>query len=178
MDKEVISVIIPLYKGTCYIPYWINKLAKNAEILRNQSNAYLSVVMVNDFPEEFVDIDDFPAGELSVEIYNSDVNRGIHGARVFGLLKAKGRYITFLDQDDEIADDYFFKQYSMIGDSDVVICNAYFEEYCSEGLYRYYASEEAMREKLNLKSFLGERNQIISPGQALIRSMVRTCCQH
>ena len=49
--KVDISVIIPIYKGIQYIPYWIDKIRNNIFHLKTLE-LECELILVNDFPEE------------------------------------------------------------------------------------------------------------------------------
>ena len=100
-----VSVIIPIYKGNGYIESLLNKIEKNYQ----ESQKEIEVIFVNDYPDEEIIVGsqhDFP-----IRIINNEMNQGIHQTRINGLKKAIGKYILFLDQDDEISD--FFRPYGM-----------------------------------------------------------------
>ena len=125
--KTDISIIIPIYKGQQFIPYWIRKIEKNAVHL-NSLHLRCELILVNDSPEEEIRAEDLQTCGLSLKVLNSKENRGIHGARIYGLEHAEGEWIVFLDQDDWITDDYLLKQKLCIKDADVVICNGYIKK--------------------------------------------------
>ena len=94
-------------------------------------------------------------------------NYGIHKSRAEGVRAAKGEYIFILDQDDEIADDFMVSQLDAIGDADAVVCNGFKE--LDEGKRKIYRDSLKMS-LINCKNvYLLAANQIVSPGQCLIR---------
>ena len=64
---------------------------------------------------------------FKIEVINNKVNQGIHQTRINGLKKALGKYILFLDQDDEISDFFIKSQLEHIGDADLCIANGIME---------------------------------------------------
>lgn len=52
----------------------------------------------------------------------------IYGARVRGLENSSGKYVLFLDQDDQICPDYFLSQLQCIRDNDGVVCQVIHEK--------------------------------------------------
>ena len=116
-----VSVIIPIYKGNGYIESLLNKIEKNYQ----ESQKEIEVIFVNDYPDEEIIVGsqhDFP-----IRIINNEMNQGIHQTRINGLKKALGKYILFLDQDDEISDFYIKRQLEHIGDADLCIANCIME---------------------------------------------------
>lgn len=161
---NLISVIIPLYKGEQYIEKLLDNLSRCC-LNKSADNEYkLEVIFVNDEPLTEINIDDYGEREYEISLLQNEHNYGIHYSRVRGLRQAKGDYILFLDQDDCIDDRYFVSQLEHIEDHNVVICN---------GKYRndreiIYNENEAMR-IADLEDYFTTLNGIVSPGQALIR---------
>lgn len=160
-----ISVIIPIYKGEKYIAYWIDILSKNLKELQKKYNVECETIFVNDYPYEKIKLDN----KKNINIYNLDKNRGIQGARVFGYYKAIGNYIVFLDQDDKITEDYLLSQREHIGNADVIVCNGYKERLWMRGKRAIYIQDKFLENIQNPKNYFLQRNEILSPGQVLIK---------
>lgn len=157
-----IDVIVPIYKGQCYIKEMISQLEKCAE--KVEEIAKVSLVLVNDDPADSFQ-EDYHSEEIDTLAVETDQNRGIHGARVRGLSFCKGDYVLFLDQDDKISPNYFRSQLEMLGDADAVICKA------TNGGRQFYDYDRQF-EKLTSSLYLfSTGNGILSPGQVLIRRM-------
>lgn len=157
-----IDVIVPIYKGQCYIKETIGQLEKCAE--KVEEVAKVSLVLVNDDPADSFQ-EDYHSEEIDILAVETDRNRGIHGARVRGLSFCKGDYVLFLDQDDKISPNYFRSQLEMLGDADAVICKA------TNGGRQFYDHDRQF-EKLTSSLYLfSTGNGILSPGQVLIRRM-------
>ncbi len=97
MNTPLISVIIPVYNR--------EKHLKNClEIITNQSYKKLEVIVVNDgSSDKSMDI----ARQFPVTIIEHKKNRGLAAARNTGIDKAKGKYIHFMDDDDEINPTFY-----------------------------------------------------------------------
>ena len=166
-----VSIIIPLYKGMRYISYWQDVIQRNYTVVWNTGiDLHCELLFVNDYPEEHIDktaLDkDVPITDnLTVRIINLERNRGIHGARVFGLDNACGDYLIFMDQDDLITEDYLQTQIESIGDSDAVVCAAYYEK-CFGRRKDIISLEE---DELTLSHFVEKGNPIASPGQVMLK---------
>ena len=141
---------------------------ENAEqIKKDIPDGKVELILVNDSPEEELII---PAGaeEISYRIVPHIKNQGIHQARVTGLMESSGDYVLFLDQDDEVAPGFLVDQYRKIEDADVIIAGAFFEN--AEGTKtKYYDKPGKIKKLTELSTYLKSHNQIISPGQCLIR---------
>ena len=121
-----ISIIIPLYNAEKYIERCLNTL-----ILQNDSS--FEVIIVNDGSKD--------NGAVVVERVIKDIpnfhlihqeNRGEAGARNTGLRNSHGEYVTFIDDDDYVADDYISKLMSFIEqnkDADIIQYDTVRNEY-------------------------------------------------
>ncbi|MBM6840543.1 glycosyltransferase family 2 protein [[Clostridium] spiroforme] len=156
-----VSVIIPYYKGKKYLDSLLDMLDKN-----NQQQQYqMEVIFVNDYPQETLIIEG--QHNYDVIVLNNEVNMGIHHTRVNGLNKAKGKYILFLDQDDQISENYLSSQLAHINDADVCISNGIMESETEKHLiYKNKRSQDYLKKQIG---FIKVRDLIVSPGQCLIK---------
>ena len=148
-----VSIIIPIYKGNGYIESLLNKIEKNYQ----GSQKEIEVIFVNDYPDEEIIVGsqhDFP-----IRIINNEMNQGIHQTRINGLKKAVGKYILFLDQDDEISDFFIKSQLEHIGDADLCIANGIMESEDTTDKFGLmpYLSEDGSKNVfiLNVNRFYG-----------------------
>lgn len=99
-----ISVIIPTYKPKDYIWECLNSLY-NQKIDKNKFEV---IIILNGCGEPWNSqlinwMDSHP--KLNVGFYNTAIS-GVSNARNIGLKFAKGKYITFIDDDDYVSDSY------------------------------------------------------------------------
>ncbi|MBO4835941.1 MAG: glycosyltransferase family 2 protein [Lachnospiraceae bacterium] len=164
----VFSIITPFYKGNAYIGNIYSVAEKNAETLKQAfPESTVELIVVNDSPDETVTMPD-PSDQYSFRLLNHSVNQGIHQARVTGLMESTGDYILFLDQDDEVADDFLLDQYRKIDDADMIIACAYYEDGNGKGR-ELYNTPGKIRKLTTYSTYLKSHDQIASPGQCLIR---------
>ena len=159
-----VSVIVPLYKGAKYVNKIYEMIKRNILYSNEKGKEFeWELIFVNDYPAEKVII---PKVENVVLVLNKD-NQGIHQTRINGLKKAKGEYILFLDQDDNINDNYLYSQMIKIGLNDAIIC---------DGFYRdnklIYGSYEKQKKAVDFFQYLSQDIVIISPGQVLLRKKI------
>lgn len=155
-----VSIIVPIYHGKKYI----SGLVEQAEacVQTVASEADIELVLINDAPDERLD-ENIVSNLVNVKVINTDVNRGIHGARVRGLENSDGEYVVFLDQDDCIASQYIKSQLATIGEADAVVCRLIHDN------KQYYTNINLFENILDYEKMITQGNQIVSPGQVLLR---------
>lgn len=160
-----ISIVIPFYKGNDYI----NRLFNSIEVAINrakQSGITVEIILINDSPEYDILL---PTNtQLVVNTVQHTENFGIHQSRIDGVYKAVGKYILFLDQDDELTEDALVSNYHKILDCDVIIGNGYFD--FNQSIRRkIYPSIPYQNQCVKERPYLIVRDLIVSPGQCLIK---------
>lgn len=163
MHLKKVSVIIPIYKGTAYISDLIRMLEGNWRSVNESEKAIIELVLVNDYPEDEISVDQKLSENINVVLVSNKRNQGIHFSRVKGFLHSTGDYILFLDQDDEISPIYLKEQLKMIGDYDAIICNGK-----NRGNLIYKNTIEFKR-AIDISQYKKGYNLIVSPGQVLIK---------
>ena len=108
-----ISVIMPVYKSEQYLDVAVRS------VLEQQFDGFELILVDDGSPDESGRIcDDFAIKDSRVVVIHKE-NGGICSARNAGLQKARGKYVTFCDNDDEylpglLADNYALaEQYSV-----------------------------------------------------------------
>ncbi len=91
MVQPIVSIIIPTYNR----PQLVKRAVKSA---LNQTFENTEVLVVDDASPEPIELPEFP----QVRVMRSPQNQGIAGARNTGAKLASGRWVTFLDDDDEL----------------------------------------------------------------------------
>lgn len=98
-----LSIIIPAHNNTVYLNPLLEKLMK-------QKTDEVEVIVVEDgSTEDMSFIDNYDV----VSIHHKE-RKLPSGARNIGIDLAKGEYITFLDSDDDIIDDYISTLFQMM----------------------------------------------------------------
>ena len=117
MENPKVSVIIPIYNVEDYLEDTLNNLL-NQTFINN-----MEVIMVDDgstdnsryiIEKYALDYDNFHAFHKE--------NEGLSASRNYGLDRAKGEYVHFLDADDSVVDNGYEKLYNIAieNDSDIV----------------------------------------------------------
>ena len=96
----MISIIVPIYNAEKYLHACLDSLLC-------QTVQDLQIILVNDGSmDNSLDIAQAYANKDKRILVISQKNTGLSGARNFGLLHAKGEYVSFLDADDSIEPDW------------------------------------------------------------------------
>jgi len=114
-----VSVIVPVYNVEKY-------LEKCLESLANQTLKDIEIIVVKDgSPDNSQEIIDKYAKKYSTIKSFIKENGGVSDARNFGIKKAQGKYLAFVDGDDYVAYDMYEKMYQKAesGNYDIVVCD-------------------------------------------------------
>lgn len=119
VESYKVSIIVPVYNVEKYISDCLESLV-------NQSLQEIEIIIVNDgSPDNSLAIANeyYDKYKDKIRIFTTE-NKGVSHARNFGIDKAKGEYILFVDSDDTIQLDMCEKLYNKaINDqNDLVIC--------------------------------------------------------
>ena len=133
-----ISVIIPVYNNAVYLPQCLDSLL-------SQSFQDYECIIVDDGSNDGSDIicNDYQKKDSRLRVFHIN-NQGVSHARNFGIEKAKGEWISFIDSDDWIEPNYLSILYEHTdNDIDVIIGNMFFNfgekqvtKVCSKPLIR------------------------------------------
>ena len=129
MKTETISIIIPVYNVENYLRSCLDSVL-------SQTYKDFEVLMVNDGSTDSSGAicQDFAERDSRFHYFEKE-NGGLSDARNYGLERAKGHYITFLDSDDFLFEDYLENLYhaSRLSNSDITIGG-----YCRFGDSNFY----------------------------------------
>ena len=106
--KDLISVIIPVYNVEKYINRCVDSVI-------HQSYTNLEIILVDDgSPDNCPTIcDNYSKQDSRIKVIHKK-NGGLSDARNVGIEHSKGKYITFIDSDDYISNDYVEILYKLI----------------------------------------------------------------
>lgn len=163
-----LSVITPVYYGNKYLNRYMERMSQCAKYM-NEIEVQMEVVLVNDSPDVPIVYDETKVKGFDVIVVNNSENSGIHASRVRGVNSCHGRYIVFLDQDDELSKKSLRSQYETIEKdiSDVVMANGILEADGKDNLiFSNKFSQWIASKKF---AYVWLRDFIVSPGQCIIR---------
>ena len=110
--EELVSVIMTVFGKDKYLDVAINSIL-------NQSHRNLELIIVDDCSED--DAWDYlktlPEKDSRIHVLQVEKNGGTYLAKNFGLTKAKGEFITFMDSDDWTHPQRFERQLSVLKSS-------------------------------------------------------------
>jgi len=141
-----ISVIVPVYNTSDY-------LVKCLDSLVNQTLDELEIIVVNDGSTDNSQeiIDDYASQYSNIKAFQKP-NGGLSDARNFGIEKAKGEFIGFVDSDDFVDEKMFEIMYGLAKkhDSEIVFCDL--EKVNENGeAFRDLPQSPQLPEKINLE---------------------------
>ena len=112
-----ISVIVPVYNTEEYLEKCICSL-------RNQTYSDLEIIIVDDGSNKPARLlCDKLAKEDSRIIVVHKQNGGLSSSRNTGIEVASGEYISFLDSDDYVADDFYATLLGAVKDETTIACS-------------------------------------------------------
>ena len=162
-EQFLVSVIVPFYNAETHIKTCLDALL-NQDFIKP-----FEIIMVDDASTDnsvnTVKMNNFPA----LRVYSLQSNSGPGAARNFGLKKATGEYVFFLDVDDTIAANTLTTLYSVANetDCDLVFCDFKRIEnsqnqrinifnYTSDQAFGGYDISESMRRRLHDPTYNGK----------------------
>src|SRR5699024_6485655 len=108
MTQPLISVIVPCYNVEEYLP-------KCVESILNQTYRNLEIFLVNDgsLDRSGEICDEYVVKDTRIKVIHKE-NGGLSDARNVALDIMTGEYVTFVDSDDYVAEDYVEYLYKLI----------------------------------------------------------------
>ena len=119
---EKVSVIVPLYNAEKYLKRCLDSI-----ICQTYSN--LEIIVIDDFSSDdsYKTALDYSKLDSRIKVYKNKVNSGAGFTRNFGLSVASGDYISFIDSDDYIENNFVESMLNKIiqEKSDMCICDIF-----------------------------------------------------
>ena len=118
--EHLVSLVIPVYNSAPYLRQCLDSVT-------GQTYQDLDIICVNDGSkdESLSILEDYAAKDSRIRVFSKEnEGKGAASARNFGLKKAKGEYVQFLDSDDFFDENMVERLVTKacFTDSDVVIC--------------------------------------------------------
>ncbi len=139
----VISVLMPAYNVEKYIAMAIDSVL-------SQTWSDFELILINDGSTDGTGeiIEKYQTMDSRIRVYHTE-NRGIASARNLAVSYARGEYITFIDSDDAVKEDYLECLYenAVKFDADVVF-SSYYRYVEEEKKYYFIVLEQGYEEKM------------------------------
>jgi len=154
MKKDIISIVVPIYNVEKYLDKCIDSIT-------NQTYKNLEILLIDDGSTDDCPkiCDKWAKKDSRIKVYHKK-NGGLSDARNYGIERAKGKYIGFIDSDDWVELDMYENLYREIvnNEVDIVICGR-FIEYENSYTIEQKANEKVIMDKkealIKLNSFAG-----------------------
>lgn len=115
-----VSVIVPVYKVEKYVSQCI-------ESILDQTYQDFELILIDDGSTDDSGLicDRYAIKDERIRVIHRE-NRGVSETRKEGIELARGRYVTFIDSDDFIENDYLYIMYNTLikSKADIVCCNS------------------------------------------------------
>ncbi|MEL4455485.1 glycosyltransferase family 2 protein [Lutimonas vermicola] len=124
--NNLISVIVPTFKRP-------DRLLRALKSVFSQTCQEFEILVIDDDPLEN-HLEELLKGleDDRIRLFKNERKKGANGARNFGILNSKGKFLAFLDDDDEWLPDYLQSQRDILQKSNnsygLVHADYYFEE--------------------------------------------------
>lgn len=167
MSEVTVSVVIPCYNASRFLPESL------ASVLA-QGRDDVQIIVVDDGSEDIEEL------RRVVEEYEDAVELieerhcGLPATRNRGIVQARGRYVAFLDADDEWKDDFLGRQLEQLErtGADLVYCDA--ELFGESGPYpRTFMDRYPSRGEANAESVIMRRCNVVLSSVVARTDMVR-----
>lgn len=137
----MISIILNVYNGEKYIKRCIDSI-----LFQTYHNFELLIVDDGSTDATAKIIDNYPPTSGKVKVFHTE-NKGLSGSRRFGLSKAIGEYLIFIDCDDWVEPDWLECLITAIQEqnADLAICD-YFEDYSGHSKYIEVCTREFVQD--------------------------------
>ena len=142
--KDMISIVVPIYNGEKYIEDCIRSI-----LLQTYQDWELILIDNASEDDSLGMCKEYARQDDRIEVLHQHRNVGVSAARNLGIEKARGEYITFVDVDDWITQDYLERLLYLLKEkkSDMVIC-------------KYTKVYDADRKQVEQKSTIGPNDKI------------------
>ncbi len=152
--EELISIIVPVYNVKEY-------LEKSVKSIINQTYKNIEIILVDDGSTDGSDklCDKLAKIDNRIKVIHK-INGGVSQARNVGIDIAKGEYISFVDSDDFVTQDFCETLYNVLKENDADISSVKFRMIRENG-EKIYENGEDKDKLVPIKTKVYEGNDII-----------------
>ncbi|PHV70159.1 glycosyl transferase family 2 [Sporanaerobium hydrogeniformans] len=150
--QDLISIIVPVYNAS-------NTVEKTIQSILKQSYTHFEVIVIDDCSSDnsFEILEALEKIDKRIILYKNEKNLGVSQTRNYGISKAKGEFIAFLDSDDEWRENKLELQLQYIKKQQADLCYTAYEmvgEKDSLGVYCSVPAQVTYKELLKENSIL------------------------
>ncbi len=147
-EKIKVSIVVPVYNVEKYI-------GRCLESLIHQTLQEIEIIIVNDGSTDssLKICNKYAERDNRIRVFSKQ-NEGLGLTRNYGIRKAKGEYIAFLDSDDYIDVDFYEKMYTIVKEKNVESCFAEIKQVDNNGNIRIFDKIPFQEEVVESKSVL------------------------
>lgn len=141
----MVSIVVPVYN----VEKYLDKCVKS---LISQTYKDIEILLIDDGSKDSSGktCDEYESQYENITAYHKE-NGGLSDARNYGMDRANGEYIIFIDSDDYIEPDMIEVLISSIGDCDMATCGVY-NDYETTSTTQYQGEEKSF-ETDNISAF-------------------------
>ena len=166
LENILLTAIVPMYNSADYLERTLKSIVSMVDskdirvqiLLIDDGSTDNTLLIANKYVEKY----------SFFKIYKNH-HRGVSAARNFGIKKAEGKYITFLDSDDTFNPDFLLKLKTFISkEPDIIICdldkNIYISNLSKEKkinvlqIINHKVGSEGINSKIYKRSFLNNND--------------------
>lgn len=127
MEQELISIIVPVYNIEKYLPRCVHSLCA-------QTYKQIEILLVDDGSTDGTGAlcDRLAQEDDRIRVFHRD-NGGPSAARNYGIVKARGAYLGFVDSDDYVEPDMYESLYHEICNNRVYVAQIGRDEWTEDG---------------------------------------------
>lgn len=144
MEKDLISIIIPFYKSE-------KTLVRCIESIENQTYKNIEIILVNDRggDNSLKIAQELAKKDSRITVYDKK-HTGVSGSRNYGLARAKGEYIQFVDSDDFLEPTMCEKMLNLLieNNAELAVCNfehPVFKNYLGNGVFDITIKDDLLK---------------------------------
>lgn len=156
-NNPLVSIIIPLYNKRPYVKRAIQSVQQ--QTLNNWE-----LIIVDDGSTDG-SVNEIPQNDPRIRLFQQE-NKGPGAARNAGLARAKGKYVAFLDADDEYLPTFLETGISFLEDKTVNATLVFTDFYYYPGKKRYKVDEE------------GKFSRVIDISEIIDLRLIKRLCSH
>lgn len=159
-NDPLVSIILPVYNVEIYLDDCFNSLIK-------QSYKNIEIIFVDDGSTDNSGnkLDEYLKKDKRVKVYHKK-NEGVSSAKNLGIKNATGDYITFVDSDDYVTEEYVEYLLNLLksNNADIAYTKNFFDNYNNNQVknenIKIIDSNQALYEILTYKISVGVWNKI------------------